>query len=433
MSNRIRGMGIKRARPLKVAVLVDLERRPDAGGHVKCWERLAEAAARHDATVDLTVHFQGSAGASEVLAPHVRLVAHPPVFSSRLLPFLGDTPEHTDLSPHHPALMKALAGVDVIHTTDAYFAYAQTAARAAKRYGTALVTSIHTETPAYTAVYAEKAIRRAFGNWAGDVLAERLRVPDRLAENMRRRLARYGRGCVRVLIGPQADLAQAQEMFGDRVGVLRRGIDRTRFTPARRDRVRLAVKHGIAPDRFVLFFAGRVDRGKSVMTLAEATRILLARGHKIHALIAGEGSDAPAIRAMLGRDATLPGNVPQDVAAWFYASSDLFVFPSRVEIAPNVVLEAKASGLPVVVAPEGGGVFVRAPGRDGTIVDSSDPAAWADAIGELIADPARRGAIAAAGQVDVTTNHPSWDDVYREDLVEMWQAASESLQVVRSA
>jgi len=426
-------MGIKPARPLKVAVLVDLERRPDAGGHVKCWERLAEAAARHDATVDLTVHFQGGPAANEVLAPHVRMVAHPPVFSSRLIPFLGDTPEHTDLSPHHPALMKALAGVDVIHTTDAYFAYAQTAARAARRYGAALVTSIHTETPAYTAVYADKAFRRAFGNWAGEVLAERLRVPDRLAHNMRRRLARYGRGCYRVMIGSQADRGLAQAMFGDRIAVLRRGIDRTRFNPARRDRVRLAVKHGIAPDRCVLFFAGRVDPGKSVMTLAEATRILLARGHKVHALIAGEGRDTPAIRELLGRDVTLPGNVPQDMAAWFYASSDLFVFPSRVEIAPNVVLEAKASGLPVVVAPEGGGAFVRAAGRDGAIVESPDPAAWADAIGALIGDPARRGAMAAAGQVDVAANHPSWDDVYREDLVDLWWEASESLRVVRSA
>ena len=63
MSNRIRGKGATWARPIKVAVLVDLERRPGAGGHVKCWERLAEAASRHAAHVDLTVHFQGSGGA----------------------------------------------------------------------------------------------------------------------------------------------------------------------------------------------------------------------------------------------------------------------------------------------------------------------------------------------------------------------------------
>jgi glycosyltransferase involved in cell wall biosynthesis len=226
-----------------------------------------------------------------------------------------------------------------------------------------------------------------------------------------------------VLIGPQADPEHARAIFGERVAVLRRGIDRARFNPARRDRVRLAVKLGIAPDCTVLFFAGRVDGGKSVMTLATATKILLARGHKVHALIAGEGRSAPAIRALLGHDVSLPGNVPQDFAAWLYASSDLFVFPSRLEVAPNVVLEAKASGLPVVVAPGGGGTFVHTPGVDGVVVESTDPAAWADAIAALIADPARRDAIAAAGQRDVAANHPSWDDVYRKDLVPQWQAA----------
>ena len=43
--------------PLRVAALVDLERTPQAGGHVKSWERLAEAAARSHANFDLTVHF----------------------------------------------------------------------------------------------------------------------------------------------------------------------------------------------------------------------------------------------------------------------------------------------------------------------------------------------------------------------------------------
>lgn len=423
-----------RPSPLRIAVLVDLERRPAAGGHVKCWERLTEAAARcDDGTIDLTVHFQGDPASGEVLTPNIRIAAHPPVFSTRRLPFLGDNPDHTDLAPYHPGLMKALSGVDVIHTTDAYFAHAQTALRAARRGGTALVTSIHTETPTYSAVYADKALRRVFGSWAGQVLTETLRLPDRIADNMRRKLVKHGLECASVLIGPQADIAAARAVFGDRVAVLRRGIDRTRFNPGRRDRERLSRTYGIASDRTVLFFAGRVDAGKSVMTLADATALLRSRGLPVHALIAGEGADATRIAAMLGPDATLPGNVPQDTAAWFYASSDLFIFPSRVEIAPNVVLEAKASGLPVVVAPEGGGVFVAAPGADGIVIESADPVAWADAIADLIADPARRGAIAAAGHQDVTTNHPSWDDVYREDVVPVWRRAAARRDSARSA
>ena len=50
--------------PLKVGVLVDLTLSQDAGGHVKCWERIAEAAIGLGDRLDLTVHFNGPALAS---------------------------------------------------------------------------------------------------------------------------------------------------------------------------------------------------------------------------------------------------------------------------------------------------------------------------------------------------------------------------------
>ncbi len=53
--------------------------------------------------------------------------------------------------------------------------------------------------------------------------------------------------------------------------------------------------------------------------------------------------------------ASLPGTMSQEDLPWIYASSDIFVFPSRSEVSPNVVLEARASGLPVVVADRNGG------------------------------------------------------------------------------
>ena len=49
----------ERPRPLKVGVLVDLALTPEAGGHVKCWQRLAEAATGYGDRLDLTVHFNG--------------------------------------------------------------------------------------------------------------------------------------------------------------------------------------------------------------------------------------------------------------------------------------------------------------------------------------------------------------------------------------
>jgi glycosyltransferase involved in cell wall biosynthesis len=226
-----------------------------------------------------------------------------------------------------------------------------------------------------------------------------------------------------VLVGERDDLDAARALFGDRVGRLRRGIDRAQFSPQRRDRRRFATEYGIAPGRFVLFYAGRVDVGKSVMDVARATRMLLDRGLPVHLLMAGEGKDAPAILELLGPHATLPGYLPPSDMAWLYASADLFVFPSRVEVSPNVVLEAKASGLPVIVAAQGGGIFVSVPGEDGIVVDDHAVGAWADAIESLLADPSRRQALAAAGYEDVVRHRPDWDQVFEEDLIPVWEAA----------
>ena len=116
--------------PPRIAVLVDLPRGPQAGGHVKFWERIA-AAARSPLPFDLTVYFSGSADSGK-LAPHVRLRQLPPVFSTARLKFLQDIPDHTDLARHHARLAKELQDYDVLHATDGFFAFAQSSNRAAQ-------------------------------------------------------------------------------------------------------------------------------------------------------------------------------------------------------------------------------------------------------------------------------------------------------------
>ena len=66
---------------LKVAALIDLMRTPESGGHVKCWERLAHAAAKTDLPLDLTLFFSGRP-VTEILAPHVRLYQLPQLLST---------------------------------------------------------------------------------------------------------------------------------------------------------------------------------------------------------------------------------------------------------------------------------------------------------------------------------------------------------------
>src|SRR5262249_41131900 len=135
-----------RAASTSVSVLVDLEWSARSGGHVLSWQRIAEAAAKENADVDLTLHVQGADAKITALSDRVRIVAHRPVFSSARLPFLRGVADYTDLAPFHPALLFALKNAEVVHTTDACFAYSKTARLAARLTGAALVSSLHTDT-----------------------------------------------------------------------------------------------------------------------------------------------------------------------------------------------------------------------------------------------------------------------------------------------
>jgi glycosyltransferase involved in cell wall biosynthesis len=409
-------------RRLSVGVLVDLELTPSAGGHVKFWRNIASAAARHGCELDLTLHFQGDAERHTVLADHVRLVTLPPAFSTARFSFLRENPDHTDLAPYHRGLAAHLASYDIIHTTDAYFAYAKTALRRHHPRRQALVTSVHTDTPAYTRIYAERAYRNLFrhgrvARWAVDSW----QLPQRAERSMRSALAHHMETARHVWIAPNDD-PESFEGLRERgaVGVLRRGVDWSTFSPDRRDRARLSAELGIAPDEFVLTFAGRIDRGKDVMVAANAARALLDRGHKITLVLAGRGSDAEQIRSLLGPAVRLPGFVEQRELGWILASSDAFVFPSRIEKAASAVIEARASGLPALVTPSGAGKLIREDWADGVVVRSQAPGDWADAIEQLLCDRDLTRKMGGLANEVTAQTQPSWHEVLSNDLVPGW-------------
>src|ERR1051326_2402413 len=93
---------------LKIGVLVDLTLTAEAGGHVKCWQRLAEAATLHPDLIELTVHFNGPERQVIELSPTVRYVLLPPVWSTARL--LRQVPDHTDLGLWHRRLVPFLDG-----------------------------------------------------------------------------------------------------------------------------------------------------------------------------------------------------------------------------------------------------------------------------------------------------------------------------------
>nr|WP_050364400.1 glycosyltransferase [Streptomyces fradiae] len=161
------------------------------------------------------------------------------------------------------------------------------------------------------------------------------------------------------------------------------------------------------------------------MVLAEAVRRLLDTGHPVHLVVAGTGADSPRVRALLGPGVTLLGTVPQERLAQVYAGCDVLAFPSRSETAGNVVAEAMACGLPVVL-PAGARTrrWLAAPGGDGLLVADDDAAGWARALAVLVDRPEVRTAMGHRAAGTARLHHRSWERVLREDLLPHWYAVS---------
>jgi glycosyltransferase involved in cell wall biosynthesis len=414
-------------RPLKVIVLVTLERGKIAGGHVKSWERFAEASALQPERIDLSLHFLGDRFGIEPAAENVRFVTHKPALGTRSLRFLEQGAGHTDLARQHRGILPYLREADVVHATD-FFSFGRTALAYADMFGYGLTASVQTDVPRFTEIYAGEIIKRLTRQTIGTALVEKMRLPERIAVGMARKLDRQLVQCDQVLLSKPEDRNRLLgKMSPETVRLFRRGVDRHHFHPRHRDRDRLARQFNIPHDRVVLLFVGRVDASKSALLMAEAVHRLAAQGHDVQALIVGEGQDRDKIKGLLKDRATLPGNLPQEELAWLYASSDAFVFPSTTEVSPNVVLEAKASGLPVAVAAEhGGGQFVSRPGSDGIVVASRDLADWAATIRPLVTEPERRNEIGHRARLWVEREWPDWNEVLEQDLLAAWGEAAKN-------
>jgi glycosyltransferase involved in cell wall biosynthesis len=414
-------------RPLRVAALVDLARSPRAGGHVKCWERLAAAAAQtadHEAPLDLTVYFSGGAP-DETLAPNVRLRHLPPVFSTARLKFLPYVPDHTDLASWHPRLARELPRYDLIHATDGFFAFARTAERVARAHGIPMTSSLHTDTPAYARLFTRQAIDALCARqpWLRRKLVEDWRVPERQGARMDRRLARHLRQCAHAFVSLAGDQSLAQGALGaDRVSLMRIGVDKAMFGPHRRDSAGVRRDYGIPEDRVIALFVGRVDAGKNVGALREAAAQAVAAGAPLHLIVAGLGPMVEELAQTLGERVSLPGFVDPDELARLYASVDFFALPSEVEIHSMAAVEAIASGCPAMVARAAGSTALFGATPAVLAVDGGAPN-WAAAIRDLAACPERREAMRRAALAYRDARLASWGEALYEDFLPGWRAA----------
>ncbi len=212
----------------------------------------------------------------------------------------------------------------------------------------------------------------------------------------------------------------------DNVQVWPRGVDRQRFHPQFRDE-EFRASLGLSPDDLLILYVGRLAPEKNLSALLQAftrlrERVPSHRARNLRLALVGGGPFMATLQAAEKPWMILPGYQHGTELARWYASADIFAFPSLTETFGNVVLEAQASALPVV-AFDGPAMRERIePGRDGFLVHSVEQ--FGDALQTLVEDVARCRSMGALARR--SAEQQDWSPIFdtlEELLSTMWPKA----------
>jgi glycosyltransferase involved in cell wall biosynthesis len=237
----------------------------------------------------------------------------------------------------------------------------------------------------------------------------------------------------RTFVPTYAVMDELRRLGFQRLALWGRGLDAARFSPAFRSPA-LRAQMGADDDTVVVAYVGRLAAEKGLDVALGAMRELAPRAAsrtdqqssgrpmsrarpRIVFAVAGDGPYAAHCRQAAPPPPAVHfvGRLEGQALSEFYASADLFIFPSATDTFGNVLLEAMASGLAVIGADVGPTRELLAAGG-GITVPPGDAHALAVAIDGLAADPMRRAAIARDGAVYAATC--SWDRIFDELVAE---------------
>ncbi len=269
----------------------------------------------------------------------------------------------------HRAVAEAAADCDLIHIQTPFVAhYAGLAA--ARRHDLPVLATYHTLFEEYVQHYAPF-------------------LPAAWLRTAARAFSRRQCNALDGVIVPSTAMRERLQDYGVRtpLHVLPTGIPVERFAAAAGadDAASFRAAHGIAPERPVALYVGRVAHEKNIDFLIEAAQVALAGVPDLLLLVTGEG---PA-REDLQRQVAARGlqesvrflgylDRNRDLPAC-YRAADIFVFASRTETQGLVLIEAMAAGVPVMALSAMGTTDILAPGR-GCIVPPDDPLAFGQSL-----------------------------------------------------
>ncbi len=172
----------------------------------------------------------------------------------------------------------------------------------------------------------------------------------------------------------------------EKIKPLPRWVDSDDFNPGKKDGQ--FWKDRIPNDEIKFLYVGRVSKEKNLPLLVDAFKKLIRSGDNANLIIVGDGPYKREMEESLeGYPAYFTGFMEGDTLCKAYSSSDVFVFPSTTDTWGNVVLEAQASGLPVIVSDEGGPKELMRDGKTGFVIESNNVDKFAQGMRFFIKNP----------------------------------------------
>lgn len=190
----------------------------------------------------------------------------------------------------------------------------------------------------------------------------------------------------------------AAQYFPGEYEIIPNGIDSRRFNPG------ILPVEGLRDGKLNILFVGRMDRRKGLPYLFKALPIIQRSIPRLVRLIlVGEGSlrrkVMPRPISLGGAEIMAVGRVDAQLLPRYYASADIYCAPATGRESFGIVLlEAMASGIPVVASDIPGFRRVVTSGRDGILTAPGSPEEIADAVTRIASDPAMTARMTAAGR-----------------------------------
>lgn len=199
-----------------------------------------------------------------------------------------------------------------------------------------------------------------------------------------------------------ADEARRSALFRDvPVSTIPYGLETDIFTPT--DRAEARRSFNLSPDlKLIVFVAHVVTDPRKGLALLDEALCRLGPQENLALLMVGLGT--PALKAPVMQ---LKSGLVSDDATMsrLYSAADLVAVPSLEDNLPNTVLEAMASGTPVVGFRSGGIPDMIAPGENGFLAEPGDTASLAQAIGDAFSDPVRLAGMGRAARARIEREH----------------------------